>query len=162
MLNVCPMVTEVLHSECCGNSLNEEKFALEQIPMFQLSNVHCQQCAFITCSVQMHCILHVQFVTCLLRSGFATRKSSMCLPAFSSMCSRRGSKRQNKQPSCRDCSTSMEHVRTFALYVSHALAAPLRPGNADTASQMQSGPSSASGGGSILNLALCMSVGVQR
>ena len=54
--------------------------------------------------------------------------------------------RSKKQPSYRDCLTSMELVRTFTLCVSHALGAPLSPRNADTASHMQSAPSSASGG----------------
>ena len=42
----------VLHSACCGNSMSEERFALQRRPIFQLSKVHRQQSAFITCSVR--------------------------------------------------------------------------------------------------------------
>ena len=56
---------------------------------------------------------------------------------------------RTSKPSYRDCSISMELVRTFAPFVSDALGAPLRPGYAHTGSHVQSGPSSLSGGGSI-------------
>ena len=52
------------------NSVNVKRLALQRIPIFQLSKVHRQQSAFITCFVQTHCILHVQFVSCLRQKAF--------------------------------------------------------------------------------------------
>ena len=61
------------HSECCGYSVNEKRFGLQRSPIFQLSKGHRQQSAFVTCFVQTHCILHVQFVSCLLQKTFDVR-----------------------------------------------------------------------------------------
>ena len=116
----------VLHSECCGNYVNEKRFALPHKPICQLSKVHSRKSAFITCFVQAHCILHVQLVSESVRR---------LAPVLSPENHRCGSRRWSKQPSYHDCSISMELVRTFALYVSHALGALLRPGNADAASR---------------------------
>ena len=155
MVSGLRLALALFYSECCGNCVNEKRFALQRILMFKLSKVHRQRSAFITCFVQAHCIMHVQFVSCLCQKGFDVRfrscdqkvidVSSCCLiDVFSTWF-----KRQNQQPSYRDCSISVELVRTFALCVSHALGTPLRAGTADTASQMWSDPSSAAGGGSI-------------
>ena len=52
----------ILHSECCGNSMNEEGFALQCVSIFQFSEIHYQKSALIACFVQAYCILHVQLV----------------------------------------------------------------------------------------------------
>ena len=50
---------------------------MQRIPMFQLSKVNRQQSAFITCFVQAHCILHVQF--CVLPPPECVRRSVLVL-----------------------------------------------------------------------------------
>ena len=52
----------VLHSECRGNSVNKEGFALQRVSILNLSEIHRQKSAFIACFVQAHCVLYVQLV----------------------------------------------------------------------------------------------------
>ena len=134
----------VFHSECCCNSVIEKRFAWQRTPNFQLSKVGSSPTV---CLHHLRCTnaLHLARSGCLLPAQERVRrsvpvlspgKSSMCLPALSSIFFPCGSHWQKRQPSYRDRSTPMELVGTFALYVSHALGAPLRPGSAHTASRM--------------------------
>ena len=67
------LVFGILHSKCCGISVNEKRFALQRIPIFQLSKIHRQKYALIACFVPAYCILHVQLVSRLCQKAFDVR-----------------------------------------------------------------------------------------
>ena len=60
-------------SKCCGNSVNEKRFSLQRVSVIQLSQIHFQKSTIVACFVQAHCILHVQFVSCLFQKAFDVR-----------------------------------------------------------------------------------------
>ena len=57
-------------SMCRDHSLNDDRIALQGVPFVQLANFLRQQCAFVNCFARTHCVLHVQFVSCLLQKTF--------------------------------------------------------------------------------------------